>query len=335
MAFQPETEPGSSPRSISTANKRTYDEMSISELVSVLRVAFQMKDFDEVEEEFVNREAKLRAEIGPLKEKIELERLNSIEAEERLKMREEQCEKGKRAQENYEQLLKEVKKSGLVENITIEELRTKNIALESEICELKEFKKKMIDDGKSVAELRAKIRVLEEEKVGDKSALDSLNMKNIELEEAVKKNLTVIEGFRTENDKLTNEQHELKTLFESLERRYSELRVSDVKLEENIMPLRSEDDSDCGNTEVELNLEDVLAVKDEEDVENDTGEPVPFHMNEDTHYSVDAGTAQSPKKDEAVGSLGVKFNLEKEIVDISGGGDDDHKDCMERKLILR
>ncbi|KAL9316728.1 hypothetical protein ACSQ67_017729 [Phaseolus vulgaris] len=118
MAFQPETEPGSSPRSISTTNKKSYDEMSISELVSVLRVAFQMKDFDEVEEELVNREAKPRAEIGSLKEKIELERLNS--------------------------------------------LRTKNVALEREICELKELKKKIVDEGKSVAELRAKIRVLAE-----------------------------------------------------------------------------------------------------------------------------------------------------------------------------
>ncbi|KAK7371931.1 hypothetical protein VNO80_05298 [Phaseolus coccineus] len=324
--------------SISTTDKKSYDEMSISELVSVLRVAFQMKDFDEVEEELVNREAKLRAEIGSLREKIELERLNSIEAEERLKMREEQCEKGKRAQENYEQLLKEVKKSGMVEKITVEELRTKNVALEREICELKEFKKKILDEGKSVVELRAKIRVLEEEKVGDKSALDSLNVKNIELEEAVKKNLTVIEGLRIENGKLTDETHELKTLFESLERRYSELRVSDVKLKENIMPLMSEDDSDCGNTEVELNLEDVLAVKDEEDVgdyelENDTGEPVPFHRNEDTHYSVDAGTAQSPKKGnkgEAVGALGVKFKLEKEIVDL--GGDDDDARCPSQGL---
>ena len=219
-------------------------------------------------------------------------------------MSEEQCEKGKRAQDNYEQLLKEVKKSGLVENITIEELRTKNVALESEICELKEFKKKMIDDGKSVAELRAKIRVLEEEKVGDKSALDSINMKNIELEEVVKKNLIVIEGLRTENGKLTDEKHELKTLFEALERRYSEVCVSDVKLEENIMPLMVDDDY-----ELEINLEDVLAVMDEEDVENDTGEPVTFQRNEDTHYSVDAGTAQSPKKDEAVGSLGMKMKI--------------------------
>jgi len=94
--------------------------------------------------------------------------------------------------------------------------------------------------------------------------------------------------------------------------RYSELRVSDVKLKENIMALMSEDDSDCENSEVELNLEDVLAVKDEEDVENDTGEPVPFQRNEDTHYSVNAGTAQSPKKgikDEAVGALGMKMKL--------------------------
>jgi len=121
--------------------------------------------------------------------------------------------------------------------------------------------------------------------------------------------LTVIEGLRTENGKLKDEKQELKTLFESLEKRYSEVRVSDVKLKENIMTLMSEDDSDCGNTEVELNLEDVLAVKGEEDVENDTGEPVPFHMNEDTHYSVDAGTAQSPKKDEAVGLLGMKMTI--------------------------
>jgi len=274
MAFQPETEPGSSPKSISTTNKKTYDEMSISELVSVLRVAFQMKDFDKVEEELVNREAKHRAEIGSLRKKIEQERLDSIEAEERLKMREEQCEKGKRAQENYEQLLKVVKKSGLVENITIEELRTKNVALEREICELKEFKKKILDEGKSVVELSAKIRVLEEEKVRDKSALDSLSMKNIELEEAVRKSLTVIEGLRTENGKLTDEKNE-------------------------------------------LNLEDVFAVQDEEDVgdhelENDTGEPVSFQRNEDTHYTVDAGTAQSPNKgnkDEAVGALGMEMNI--------------------------
>ena len=317
MAFQPKTEPGSSPRSISTTRKKGYSEMSISDLVSVLRVAYQTEDFDKVEEELVKREAKLRAEIGPLREKIELERLRSIEAEGRLKSREEECEKGKRAQEHYEQLLKEVKKSGLVEKSSIEELRKKNVALEREVCELKELKKKMVDDGKCVAELRAKIRVLEEEKVGDQNALDSLYMKNIELEEAVTKNLTVTEGLRNENSTLTSEKHVLKTLFESLERRYRELRVSDVKVKENTMLLMSEGASDCENTEVELNPGVFYAFRDEEDVgdhelENDTGEPVPFQRNEDTHYSVDTDTAQSPKKgnkDDAVGTLGMEMKL--------------------------
>ncbi|BAT80613.1 hypothetical protein VIGAN_03020400, partial [Vigna angularis var. angularis] len=146
--------------------------MSISELVTVLRTAYKIEDFDKIEQELVKREAKFRAEIGPLREKIELERLKRIEVEERLKIREEQCEKGKRAQDNYEQLLKEVKTGGLVEKHAIEELRKKNVALEREVYELKEFEKKMLDDVNSVDELRDKIRVLKEEKVGDKNALD-------------------------------------------------------------------------------------------------------------------------------------------------------------------
>ncbi|XP_052736741.1 uncharacterized protein LOC128197923 isoform X1 [Vigna angularis] len=330
MAFQTKTEPDSLSRVIPTTNKKEYCEMSISQLVSVLRIAFKIEDFDKIEQELVKREAKLRAEIGRLQEKIELERLQGIECEERLKIREEQCERGKRAQEDYEQLLKEVKTNGWIEKHAIEELRRKNVALEREVCELKEFKKIMLDDVNSVDELRDKIRVLKEEKVGDKNALDVLNMKNIEVKEevkknltvieglrnenakltyekvgnknaldvlnmknielveAVKKNLTVIEGLRNENAKLTDEKHELKTFIESLERRYSKLPVSYVKVEDS------------------------------------------------THCSVDTGNAQSPKKgnkEDAVGALeqkkdqteackeGVKFKLEKEIVDL---GDDDN-----------
>ncbi|BAT80616.1 hypothetical protein VIGAN_03020800 [Vigna angularis var. angularis] len=306
--------------------------MSISDLVTVLRTAYKTEDFDKIEQELVKREAKLRAEIGPLREKVELERLERIEVEERLKIREEQCEKGKRAQDNYEQLLKEVKTGGLVEKHAIEELRKKNVALESEVYELKESRKKMLDDVQSMDEIKDKIRVLKEEKVGDKNALAVLIMKNIELEEAVKKNLTVIEGLKNENGKLTDEKHELKTLFEYLEKRYSRLRVSDVKLEESTMPLMSEDASDYGNTEVEPNLGVSFAVKDEKNVsdhelENDAGEPVPVQRDEDTHYSVDTGTCQSPKKgnkEDAVGA-GVKFKLEKEIVDVSDDEDDDDK----------
>ncbi|XP_047169328.1 uncharacterized protein LOC124837899 [Vigna umbellata] len=136
--------------------------MSISQLVSVLRIAFKIEDFDKIEQELVKREAKLRAEIGRLQEKIELERLQGIEFEERLKIREEQCERGKRAQEDYEQLLKEVKTNGWIEKHAIEELRRKNVALEREVCELKEFKKIMLDDVNSVDQLRDKIRVLKE-----------------------------------------------------------------------------------------------------------------------------------------------------------------------------
>jgi len=303
MAFQPKIEPGSSPRTMST--KKGYSEMSISDLVSVLRVAYQTEDFDHVEQELVKREAKLRAEIGPLREKIELERLKSIEAEERLKSREEQCEKGKRAQERYEQLLKEVKKSGLVDKSSIEELRKKNGALEREVLELKEFKKKKLDEGKSVAELRAKIRVLEQEKVvGDKGALGSLHMKNIELEEAVKNNLSVIEGLMTENGKLRDENNERKTLFESLEKKYSELRASVVKLEDDIKVLTSEDASDCGNTKPGVSY----AVKDEEvidyyELENDNGEPLPFQRTKDTHCS------KSPKKGNKDDASGMEMKI--------------------------
>ncbi|KAG2390763.1 uncharacterized protein HKW66_Vig0252990 [Vigna angularis] len=95
------------------------------------------------------------------------------------------------------------------------------------------------------------------------------------------------------------------------------------------MPLMSEDPSNCGNTEVEPNLGVSFAVKDEKDVsdhelENDTWEPVSLQRDEDTHYSVDTGTCQSPKKgnkEDAVGALGVKFKLEKKIVDLSDDED--------------
>ena len=327
MAFQPKAEPGSLakslPRLISTAPAKGYSEMSISELVSVLRVAYQTEDFDKVEEELVKREAKLTAEIGPLRaevgplraevgilgEKIHMASLNRIEAEERLKSIEEQCEKGKRSQEHYEQLLKEVKKNGLVE-----ELRKKNVALEREVFELKEFKRKMQVD---VARLRAKIPVLEEEKARDKSTLDSLKIKNMELEEAVKKNLTVIEGLRTENCRLTDEKHKSKTSFESLERKYSELSASVVRLEDDIKLLLSGDASNCGNTEVEPNPGVSYAVKDEQviddyELENDNGEPAPFQRTKDTRHSLDAATAHSSKKgnkEDALPASGMEMKI--------------------------
>ncbi|WVY89804.1 hypothetical protein V8G54_035318 [Vigna mungo] len=124
--------------------------------------------------------------------------------------------------------------------------------------------------------LRNENTKLTNEKVEDKNDPDGLIMKNIELDEALKNNLTIIKRLRNENAKFTDEKHEFKTFFESLERRYSKLRVSYVKVEES------------------------------------------------THCSVDTSNAQSTKKgnkEDDVGTLGVKFKLEKEIVDL---GDDDN-----------
>ncbi|WVY89812.1 hypothetical protein V8G54_035326 [Vigna mungo] len=176
----------------------------------------------------VKREAKLRAEIGRLQEKIELERLQGIEFEERLKIREEQCERGKRAQENYEKLLKEVKINGWIEKHAIEELRVKNVALEHEVCAHKEFKKIMLDDVNSMDKLRDKIHVLKE-LVGDTNALDVLNMKNIEVKEVVKKNLTVIEGLRNDNAKLTKEKVGDKNAFDVLNKKNIELKEGEKR----------------------------------------------------------------------------------------------------------
>ncbi|WVY89811.1 hypothetical protein V8G54_035325 [Vigna mungo] len=318
MAFQPKTEHGSLTRLIPSTNKKEYCEMSISELVSVLRIAFKIEDFDKIEQELVKREAKFRAEIERLQEKIELERLQGIEFEERLKIREEQCERGKRAQENYEQLLKEVKTNRWIEKHAIEELRRKNVALEREVCELKEFKKTMLDDVNSVDEPRDKIRVLKEEKVGDKNALDVLNMKNIELEEAVKKNLAVIEGLRNENAKLTDEKVGDKNALDVLNMKNIELKEAVMKNLTLIEELRNEN--------AKLTYEKYELKTCFECLERTYNKLFVSYMKveESTHCSVDTGNAQSPKKgnkEDDVGALGVKFKLEKEIVDL---GDDDN-----------
>ena len=84
MDLQPKTEPGSSPIFASSSH-RNLKEMSISELFSVLRA-----DFDRVEGVLVARDSKLKAEIGPLQEKIEVERLMRLHAEQELKKKEEQ-----------------------------------------------------------------------------------------------------------------------------------------------------------------------------------------------------------------------------------------------------
>ncbi|RDX90657.1 hypothetical protein CR513_27455, partial [Mucuna pruriens] len=312
MAFQPKTKPGPSAGFTSTTHKN-YEQMTISELVLFLRTAYREEDFDKVEEELVNRDAKLKAHIASLHEKIQEERLVRTEAQEKLKRTEEQCEKGKRTKDNYENLLKEVKKNGLLHENTSEELRKKNIALERE---LKELKKKWVDDANAVAEFRIKIAVLEEERVGDKNDLDALRMKNNELEEAVKKGLKIKEELWTENCKLADEKRQRGELVESMERKFGELSVRVVKLEDDTKLLMSVNASGCGNTEVEPDVGVTFAVKDEEDFggyehENDTGghDHVPLQRSIDTRHSLGAATGRSPSigyKD-ALGASGMGF----------------------------
>ncbi|AET00733.2 hypothetical protein MTR_5g095310 [Medicago truncatula] len=120
--------------------------MSIQELVSVSRTAFRTEQFDELEKVLVSRYERLHTEILHFQEKFDLERLMRFQAEEDLRKREELCERGKRAQSNYETLLEEVKKTSLVEGDIIRELRKKNNELELEVCELRKLKRKWVDD---------------------------------------------------------------------------------------------------------------------------------------------------------------------------------------------
>ncbi|KAK2378083.1 hypothetical protein QL285_078678 [Trifolium repens] len=99
------------------------EDMNIQELVSVLRTAFMTEEFDRVEEVLVSRYNILQTEIIDLQEKLEFEKLTKFQAEEELRKREELCERHKN---NYETLLKEIKKkTSLTERDNIGELRKK------------------------------------------------------------------------------------------------------------------------------------------------------------------------------------------------------------------
>jgi hypothetical protein len=141
MEHQPKIEPG-----FGSSDHRNLEAMNIQELVSVLRTAFLTEQFDRVEEVLVSRYSRLQKEILQLQEKFELEKLRRFQAEEDLSKREELCERGKRAQNNYEALLKEVKKTSLVDRNIIGELRKKNMELDLEVCELRKLKKRWMDD---------------------------------------------------------------------------------------------------------------------------------------------------------------------------------------------
>ncbi|KAF7831302.1 cytochrome P450 71D10 [Senna tora] len=66
---------------------RSLMQLSISELITVLRNAFRPADFDHVEEALVAKETKLNAEIGALEERLDIERLDRMGVEEKFRMK--------------------------------------------------------------------------------------------------------------------------------------------------------------------------------------------------------------------------------------------------------
>ncbi|CAL5190739.1 unnamed protein product [Lathyrus oleraceus] len=176
MEHHPEIEPR-----VCSSDNRSLEDMSIQDLVSMLRTAFLAQDFDNVEEVLVNRDKRLQTSILRLQEMVDLEKLTRFQAEEDLRSREEVCEKGEISQSNYEKLLKEVKKNtSLTDRETIGELRKNNKELDFEVCELRKLKVKWVDESNALFELKVRVDVLESDNT-------ALRVKNNELEKSMEK----------------------------------------------------------------------------------------------------------------------------------------------------
>ncbi|PNX60877.1 hypothetical protein L195_g060394, partial [Trifolium pratense] len=119
---------------------------------------------------------KIELEKLQLQEELQMEERLRIQAEEEVKKRDKLCEKGKRVEESYEKLLKEVKTGiGYRNNRIIKFLKKKNGDLE---CGVKNLKEKCNDDsnkfdvmGTKDVELESKI--LELRKMNEKLVEDS------------------------------------------------------------------------------------------------------------------------------------------------------------------
>ncbi|XP_057441027.1 uncharacterized protein LOC130733009 [Lotus japonicus] len=179
----PKSEPGSSsPPAFASTSSRNLKDMTISELVTVLRAAYQTEDFDVVEEVLESRYAKLRADVGPLREEMELERSGRMHAEEELRKKDEECEKLKKIKESYQILMKSAKD----ERIRVEAIKKKNAELE---CELKEMKKKMEDDIQKLMKKNLvlfcennEMKEMEKQWVDDRDSIAEMRKMNAELE---------------------------------------------------------------------------------------------------------------------------------------------------------
>lgn len=132
--------------------------ISVQDLISELRIATRIKQFDRVENVLVAREARLKGEVEKMTEILSCGKLDRMKIEEELKKCEKQCEQGKRAEELYEKLLAEVKKNGpREEDAMIEELRAENRRLGDE---LELWKRKFVEMDVRILRLQYDMQLL-------------------------------------------------------------------------------------------------------------------------------------------------------------------------------
>ena len=319
--MEPKTEPGSPPDFHSTNPNNNFEDKSVHDLVMVLRGACQWETFDRVEAVLENRYMRLREEnqklqqdfemeILKLKEQLDMEILSRLHAEFEFRKREEICLKGKKVQESFEALLKEVKVNRLADRKSNEELEKKNnevdvlrrkiVELENEVLELKKLEKKWEEDDielgvlrKMIGELESKVLELTKSK---ENAMVGLNIKIGELEYTVKKNLATMSELRNESRKLTEEKCEVEILLKALKRKFIRLREKAASLEEDIILLTG--------LEEEVPMVDHFEenVGDDEFRNGIVEEADPLPRNEVSHHTLGVSASTQPQSKDVQGA---------------------------------
>ncbi|KAK2378052.1 hypothetical protein QL285_078655 [Trifolium repens] len=301
MSIQPKIEPGSPSNSHMILDRdenetsHNFEEKTIPDLVEVLRVAYLPKTFDTVEAVLLSREMGLRDQIQLLQQNVEMEKLARLKAEEEVKKRERVSEEGKKLEQRYTTLLKELKKTGLVhDRETIEVLRKRNVQLR-ELCEkgkrevqnyeamLKEAEMARLADRDALEEVKKKnvefeceVKKLEEKRLEDGNELKVLKLKNgelesrvLELKEKIVEDDNALDVLRKMKDGLEDQVLELKGKMVEDEKLLDVLKSKNGELEYEVLEFRKlkekwEEDTNelCGIREKNAELEnEVLELK--------------------------------------------------------------------------
>ncbi|WJX59694.1 hypothetical protein P8452_44985 [Trifolium repens] len=230
MNIQPKIEPGSPSnshiildRDETETSDHNFEDKTIPDLVEVLRVAYLPKTFDTVEAVLLSREMGFRDQIQLLQQNVEMEKLARLKAEEEVKKRERVCEEGKKLEQRYTTLLKELKRTDLAaDRDTVDILRKRNIEL-----------KEMWEKEKS--EVQKYVVMLKEAEMRgekDRDAMEELKKKKFELECEVKKlRIMMIE--------LENQILELKRKKTEDDKSFDELREKNGELKNEVLELQS------------------------------------------------------------------------------------------------